>query len=381
MNPKAWVEGVFELIWRVFLRLALWGSLGYFLYRVRSVVVTILLAAVLTYAVLPIVDALCAYRIIGISRKFQRLISTLLVFVALITSLVFLTTQFITPFRNELGSLSEKITASVTYIEDNAAEWRKALPPDVQEFILAQKFENTLDKLSNWGTTVVNTTFDFLSQLIELILIPVLAFYFVLDSRSLKREFIALMPRRRARETIAILHEINSIMRSYVIGQIILCLIAGVVVAIMLYIAGMHYELILGIFAAVTRAVPVLGPIVSGIVIVLMGLTKSPILGVNLLIFFSALHFIESKFIMPKLIGDRMQLHPALIILVLLIGAEFFGVFGMFMAAPVAAVIRVLVRYYLIKPRQIHVWGMPNAQIEMVSPDTQINESQENNTT
>lgn len=376
MNPKAWVEGVFELIWRILLRLALWGSLGYFLYRVRSVIVTIMLAAVLTYAVLPIVDTLCAHTIAGISRKFQRLISTLLVFTALIVLMVFLTTQFITPFRNEFNSLSVKISASVKYIQDNADEWRRALPTDVQEFILAQKFENTLDKLSNWGTTVVNTTFDFLSQLIELILIPVLAFYFTLDSRSLKREFVSLMPKRRARETIAILHEINGIMRSYVLGQIILCLIAGIVVAIMLYIAGMHYELILGIFAAVTRAVPVLGPIVSGIVIVLMGLTKSPILGLNLLIFFSALHFIESKFIMPKLIGDRMQLHPALIILALLIGAEFFGVFGMFMAAPVAAVIRVLVRYYIIKPRQIHVWGMPVPEGQATLPQTQTDESQ-----
>ena len=330
----------------------------------------------MTYAVLPIVDALCAYRITGMSRKFQRLIATLLVFTVLITLLVFLITQFITPFRNELGSFSKKIDSSLKYIKDNAAEWRKALPPDVQEFILAQKFENTVDKLSNWGTTVVNTTFDFLSQLVELILIPVLAFYFILDSRSLKREFVALMPKRRARETIAILHEINSIMRSYVIGQIILCLIAGIVVAIMLNIAGMHYELILGVFAAVTRAVPVLGPIVSGIVIVLMGLTKSPMLGLNLLIFFSALHFIESKFIMPKLIGDRMQLHPALIILVLLIGAEFFGVFGMFMAAPVAAVIRVLVRYYIIKPRQIHVWGMPAPQCQATLPQTETDESQ-----
>lgn len=379
MNPKAWVEGVFELIWRIFLRLILWGSLGYFLYRVRSVGVTIMLAAVLTYAVLPIVDALCSYRISGISRKFQRLVSTLVVFTALITLLIFLTTQFITPFRNELRGLSKNINTSIKYIQDNADKWREVLPPDVQDFILAQKFENTLDRLSNWGAAVVNTTFDFLSQLIEIVLIPVLAFYFTLDSKSLKREFVALMPKRRTRETIAILHEINSIMRSYVIGQIILCLIAGIVVAIMLYVAGMHYELILGVFAAVTRAVPVLGPVVSGIVIVLMGLSKSPMLGLNLLIFFSALHFIESKFIMPKLIGDRMQLHPALIILSLLIGAEFFGVFGMFMAAPAAAIIRVLVRYYLIKPRHIHVWGMTETQNQIDQSQTEINEPKESN--
>jgi len=114
----------------------------------------------------------------------------------------------------------------------------------------------------------------------------------------------------------------------------------------------------MSVFAGVTRAVPVVGPIVSGLAIVLLGVTQSVSLGLWLLIFFVVLQFAESKFIMPKLIGDRMQLHPATIIISLLVGAEFFGIFGMFMAAPVAAIIRVLIRYYLIKPRKMRIWGL-----------------------
>jgi predicted PurR-regulated permease PerM len=82
----------------------------------------------------------------------------------------------------------------------------------------------------------------------------------------------------------------------------------------------------------------------------------------NLLVFFALLQFVESKFIMPKLIGDRMDLHPAIVIITLLVGAEFFGLLGMFLAAPAAAIIRVLVRYYLIKPRKMHVWGLPGPE-------------------
>ncbi len=73
---------------------------------------------------------------------------------------------------------------------------------------------------------------------------------------------------------------------------------------------------------------------------------------------FALLHFAESKLIMPKLIGHRMQLHPALIIIVLLVGAEFFGVLGMFLAAPVASIVRILIRYYVIKPKELRVWGL-----------------------
>ena len=109
-----------------------------------------------------------------------------------------------------------------------------------------------------------------------------------------------------------------------------------------------------------TRAVPIIGPIVAGVVIVLLALIKSPMLGLYMLVFFALLHFVESKFIMPKLIGHRMQLHPALVIVVLLIGAEFFGVLGMFLAAPVAAIIRTLIRYYILKPKELRVWGLTN---------------------
>ena len=70
----------------------------------------------------------------------------------------------------------------------------------------------------------------------------------------------------------------------------------------------------------------------------------------GVLIFFTLLHLFESKVLMPKIIGYHMRLHPAIIIIVLLIGSEFFGLMGMFLAAPVAAIIKVLINYYVIRP-------------------------------
>lgn len=353
MNPKAWVEAILELIWRICLRIVLWAGLAYFLFRVRSVIAAILIAAVLTYAVLPIVDFLCAYRVRGIGRRFQRLIATLLVFITLAAITGTIVVAFFAPFQAEFNGLVSRLGEYATAAKDVTQKWYNALPPDVQAFLRTQKFENILEKVTQWSKSVFASTVDFVTHLVDIILIPVLAFYFTLDSRSLKREFVALVPRRRAREALAILHEINCIMRSYVIGQIILCVIAGAMVGIVLSALDMQYVLILSVFAGITRAVPVVGPIVSGAAIVILGLAKSPFMGLNLLVFFALLQFVESKFIMPKLIGDRMQLHPALIIIVLLIGAEFFGVLGMFLAAPVASVIRVLVRIYLIKPKEL----------------------------
>lgn len=367
MNPKTWVEAIVELIWRIGARILLWGGLVYFLYRVRSVIAAIIIAAVLTYAIIPIVDFLCSYQVRGLSRKFQRLIATTLVFIVMASVVVSVTVAFCSPFQTEINGLSENLHTylfGVKNLATGAHKWYSELHPDLQKFLQTQKLEPLYEKISNWTGGVINSTYDFLTHLIDIILIPVLAFYFTLDSRSLKREFVALAPKRRAREALAIIHEMNCIMRSYVIGQIILCVIAGVIVGIALHFMGMPYVLLLSILAGVTRAVPVIGPIISGAAIVIVGMAQAPMLGLYLLIFFVILQFAESKFIMPKLIGDRMQLHPAVVIIALLIGAEFFGLIGMFMAAPVAALLRVLIRYYMIKPKSLRVWGLSHGSHE-----------------
>jgi len=361
MEAKSRVEGIMDLIWGVGLRLVLLVGIGYFVYRVRSVIITVLLAAVLTYAILPLVDLLCKYHVQGMKYKTQRLVATLLVFVVLISLSVSFTLSFFGRAQVELTSLKGNFGDYVLQLEtmtSSLKKWHTALPPDLQNLMTADQLDSVKDKFFNWTSSVAKTTMDWLRHVVEVFLIPVLAFYFTLDSRSLKHEFVALAPKRARREALAILHEVNCVMRSYVIGQIILCAIAAVVVGAVLSATGMQYVFLLSILSGITRAVPIIGPIVSGVVIVLLATIRSPILGFYMLVFFAALHFIESKFIMPKLIGHRMQLHPALVIIVLLVGAQFFGVLGMFLAAPVAAIIRTLVRYYIIKPKELRVWGL-----------------------
>ena len=112
---------------------------------------------------------------------------------------------------------------------------------------------------------------------------------------------------------------------------------------------------VLAVLAGVTRAIPIIGPIIGGIPIIMLVALQFPnnlMVAVHVLIFFSALHFIESKLILPILIGERVKLHPVTVIVVLLLGVEFFGLFGMFLAPPVAAIIRVALHRYWIAPQR-----------------------------
>jgi predicted PurR-regulated permease PerM len=355
MSVKNKVDITLGVIWGMLVRFALVAGLAYFLYKVTSILVAVILAITLAYAVLPMVDFLCRWRIRGIRAHTQRLIATILVFVLLIFAVGMTFKLFMDPFRVELVKLQSKLHNNDTLIENLFNRVNKVyndfyntLSPDLQKFISKQDIQKLVPSLEGFVGKVLNSTILWLGHIMHIVLIPVLAFYFVLDSRSLRREFVGLVPRRRLREALFILRDIGLIMQSYIIGQFILCLIAGVLTGAVLYALGLDYALVLAVFAAVTRAIPAVGPVISGIPITILGGLQDINTGVILLIFVTVLHFAESKFIMPKLIGDRMKLHPAIVIIVLLIGAEFFGVLGMFLAAPVAAIVRELIRIYIL---------------------------------
>jgi len=352
MRAKA--ETTVGVIWGFFLRLVVLGLLGYTIYRVRSIVITILLSVMVTYIALPAVEFLCSWRVRGWSRRSQRFWASVLVFLSLLAVFGVMTRHIIVPFNAEATQLIANYDTHVKNLEkvaNRVTTWYRALPEELKSLFGEEDKKSVRQAIKEWGKGVFRSTVDWLGHALHVILIPVLAFYFALDYRSLRREFVGALPKSRRREALTLLRSIGGILQNYAVGQLILCVIAGVAVGLLLWGLEMNYALALGVFAGVTRAIPIVGPIVSGSVIALLGLLKAPIIGLYLLACFAALHFVESKFILPKLIGYQMRLHPAIVIVSLLIGGEFFGLMGMFLAAPAAAVIRELIRFYVIAPR------------------------------
>lgn len=356
-NAENMVEAKWEIIrrlgrWTLHLALVLFSV--YFLYRIRSVVIAVFAAVLLTYIMLPGVEWLCKKRNPRIRPKTERLLATILMFAILFSFIAAAISLFVPPFTNEMSDFVQSFgDYQKTFVGYVQKAW-KAVPAEGKNIV------RTIDyaKLSAWIKDYVDRIVRFATSSVrvalELVLIPVLAFYFVYDYRSITREIYGLFPRDKRREAVRIGRLSGEMMQSYIFGQLILCFIAGVLTAAFLSILGIKYIVVLALFAGITRAIPVIGPIVSGIPIILVGALSSPgdiRIPIYLTLFVIIMHFVESKFIMPQLIGHRMRLHPAVVIIVLLIGAEFFGLIGMFLAAPVAAVARELLRRYYIKPR------------------------------
>ncbi len=392
-------ENTVNAVWRLLVRLTLIGTILYACYRLRTIFTTLFVAAIIAYVLDPVVEwmtrrpgfvrfhthltagtagliqsyrrlfrgkyapsAACRVRV---RRHVLRVYATFYVFLLSVLVLWQGARLVITPFVEEFQLATSP--GAQMQIVDNTKAFLKNYDKNVPEWARSDKIGEMLRKtdysktLSGIAAQVGAQVLEAAKNIVEVVLLPVLAFYFIIDGRKLKREFIALLPRSQVRETVRSIAEFNRIMRAFVAGQVILCVLAGVIVGVGLGLLNVKYPVIMGVLAGITRAIPIIGPILGGIPIILLTLvTKGFGTALAVLAFFTLLHFVESKFIMPLLIGDRMELHPVVIIVVLLVGGEFGGLLiggqigallGMFFAAPIASLVRVMVRRYWLHVR------------------------------
>lgn len=313
--------------------------------RIAHVLVTLILAAALAYIVWPAVIAL--ERCLSfLPARPRRILSALVVIVAFIGAVVALVVVTAAPLVAELRGLGaltrEWLLQLPGQIDRLGTAFGKYLPPETIDVIRERAMEYT--------TTIFAAQADAFKRIvvrgwyvIELFVVPVLAFYFVTDGAALAEQFVAGLPAKRRERARAMGAELNALMHSYVRAQAVMCFIMAVSTSLLLYAAGIRVYLTLGLLAGVGWAVPILGPILAGVPIVAVCLLQQGLqTAVVVLVVYAAINVVQSKLIMPNVLSAGARLHPVIILVSLLIGAEFLGVLGMFIAVPAAAALRVL---------------------------------------
>ena len=312
---------------------------GYILWRLQLLLGTVLLAVILTYVLRPPVEWLSRLRV-------PRTIATLLVFVVVGMALWWLVSAIAPAIGHDASRLQaswEQALTKIPVLAERAQHfYQETIPATWRQSIDAE-----LAKLRAWAVSQVKgaipAALHSVWVLVELLLVPVLAFYFLSDTPAVRECCLFFLPPSYRPRCESLLRETDQVFDRYIQGQLILCLVAFLVVWLGLRALHMEFALTLGLVAGLTRAIPIVGPIFGGIPIVALGLAKSPTLGLWLLAAFALMHFFESKYLMPKILGFKLGVHPVVIIVSLLVGAEFFGIIGMFLAAPVVAVAQRLI--------------------------------------
>jgi predicted PurR-regulated permease PerM len=321
---------------------------AYVVWRVRGVIVTVLIALVAAYILRPLVSLLCGVKVPlwGRPRRLPRSVATGVVFVLLGLAAWSVWAVSADSVGRQIGEFRERwpdYRAAVVQYAAHLESYRQNLPPALRG--TADSWMSSLgDSLSSGVKHSLGLTARGVGLLIELLLVPILAFYFLADGPNIRKQALFFIPRRYLAWTDHMLARSDDAFLRYIRGQVILCVIAFLVVTFGLWAIGVDFYLLLGLVAGITRAIPVIGPLVGAIPIgIVVLLTKSVGVAVWVVLFFSVLHILETKLLMPAILGRQLHLHPVLIIVALLIGAKVGGLVGMFLAAPVLAVVRTLV--------------------------------------
>jgi predicted PurR-regulated permease PerM len=319
---------------------------GLLLWLLAPVLTPFIVAAVLAYALHPLVEMLAA-------RRWPRLAAVVLVEVVAIVALLALVLLLVPVIAKELPLLREQIPLLADKLNTSLSPWlaqygiHVALDSaSIKAFVL-----KTLDaNLEDWMATVLSSARIGGSMLLALvgnaILMPVVLFYLLIDWPQLVERVQALIPPRVRAQVLGFLEECDGVLGQYLRGQLMVMAVLAVYYSVALAIAGFDLALPVGVFTGLAIFIPYLGFGLGLALALLAGaLQFGSWYGVAVVaVVYGVGQVAESLVLTPRLVGERIGLNPLAVIFALLAFGHLFGFVGVLIALPVSALLLVALR-------------------------------------
>lgn len=212
--------------------------------------------------------------------------------------------------------------------------------------ILAEHWQQAGGTAAQVLTRIGRSGMAFATWITYVSLIPVVAFYLLLDWNRLIASIRNLLPRQWEPDAIRLARRCDEVLSAFLRGQLLVMLCLGVIYAVGLTLLGVRFGLLIGLVAGLASIVPFLGFIVGISVALVVAFFQfgSWLILLGVVVVFSIGQVVESTVLQPKLLGDKIGLHPVAVIFAVLAGGTLFGFTGVLLALPAAAVIMVLLR-------------------------------------
>ena len=327
----------------LFLALAL-----YVLYQSVSVLLPVLLALILAFFLHPVVDCVCGF---FSRREFHLPRSLVVIAVMLVTITLFagIMSFIFFPFVTEFNKFILNLPAILSQLQNMSlviGEKASAidLPSNVRS-ILDQGLSSITSYSIDFVKHIVAAVFGVATRAIALVVIPVLVYYFLKDGAVMQQEVVKCFSPVHQRTVQTILGEAAVTVSAYLRGQLLISVIMGCTVFFGLFILGVDYPLVIALLAFLTETIPIIGPIIGAIPALVLAYLISPALAFKVMIFYIIVHQIDSHIIVPSIMGHTIALHPAVVIISVLIAGQMFGIVGMMLAVPTVALLRILIRH------------------------------------
>jgi len=317
----------------------------YFVIRVRSILTPFLLGAVIAYLVYPLVQ-------LFEQRFVPRAAAILLVYTVIGFVLGVALWVTLPQLVREVEEIISLIPSQTEKLEGLGQETmqrleRIALPRVAQE-IVAGLTERAQVLLEDLAARLAQGLLGVISHLAGFFLSPILAFYMLRDHEEMRERLFLYVPLQYRTPLKTVLRDVNRALNGFFRGQLLVSGIVGLVIYLGLTLLQVRYALFIGFIAGLFDIIPYFGPIIGFIPAAAFALLRSPLSVIWVLAIFIGANQLESSIIAPKLIGERVGLHPLAVIFAVLVGGELLGVVGMLVAVPAASIVRVLLQYFLV---------------------------------
>lgn len=319
---------------------------GWLFYLLAPVLTPFIAAALLAYMGDPLADRLQKF-------KLPRTLAVVAVFLITFVSLALLILLIGPLVKTQIGALFQALPDIARQIEQvwlpTLFGWMKVEPGD--DVGIGAFLARYSDMVGSWSGKILlgvgKSGGVLAAAVLSLFLIPILTFYMLRDWDSFMAHLGALVPRSQRDTVIRLARETDSVLSAFLRGQVLVMLALAIIYSLGLSIVGLKFAIAIGVVAGLVSFVPYLGFVFGiGLAGLTVALEPDPLWHlVGVVATFTIAQIIEGTVLTPKLVGDRIGLHPVIVIFAIAAGGQLFGFFGILLALPAAAVLSVLIRF------------------------------------
>ncbi len=310
---------------------------------IRDVINLLVISFIIAYTLKPLRN--CLSDRLNISPKKSSLLIILLFLLALFGLLYCIVPSML----NESDNFGVMLDSIEEYVLALASKFKLDRLP-IFETIYIQIGEKINMVISSFTTNLVDNMISVGENLVGLAVIPITTYYLLADGELIYNKLLLVFPTDKRVLIKNINNNIDKILSRYILSQLLLSLIIGGLTFILLLVLRIKFPLVLSIINAIANIIPYFGPIIGGVPIIFIALTGSVTKGLLAVVGVFLVQQVEGNFLAPKITGDSTNMHPIIIIILLILGEKIGGVIGMVLIVPIAVIIKVIyddIDYYL----------------------------------
>ncbi len=314
-------------------------ALFFFMSAIADLVKIVIISSLIAYIMDPLAVKLEA-------RGMGRGTATLIIFASLLSALVLAVIILLQPLSAEITSVQEGFTPDKTAVIIGKLDrfvTSKIAFLGIEQLDFSGKLQTLTVSFSDW---IFSHILDAVSLVTHLVLIPFMVFFLLKDSRQMKKQMVKIIPNRYFEFSMNLIAKMDWQLGHYLRGQFLDALIFGFLSIGVLWLLGIKYFLLIGIFAGLANLIPFLGPIAGATPAIIIAIidTGGLALAGSVVLSFAVMKLIDDTIIQPIVVSRSINMHPLLVLLAVIVGGKFFGILGMLLSVPMAGFAKVLLQ-------------------------------------